>query len=235
MVRALASALGPPEGGALLDVGGGTGNYAQVFQARGFRVRVLDAQLAMLSRASAKLGPGSAVVGDAHALPFRDASFDRAMLVSALHLFAEPVRALQETRRVLRPGGVLALQAFTAENNAVLFVHEYFEASLPGATAAAHEAMLREAGYRDVSRRPLVYADTADGSLAALHTDPFSLAGAAYLRNTSFWHRLSDEQRERGLQRLEQDLRSGRLAERVEQSFRRAALAGHGTVFTARP
>ena len=43
IVRALGRYLGPPDNRVLLDIAGGTGNYAQVFQARGFRVIVLDA------------------------------------------------------------------------------------------------------------------------------------------------------------------------------------------------
>ena len=47
--------------------------------------------------------------GDATALPFRDASFDAACCFAALHLFADPFAALDEMRRVLKPGGRIAL------------------------------------------------------------------------------------------------------------------------------
>ena len=47
--------------------------------------------------------------GDATALPFADASFDAACCFAALHLFADPFAALDEMRRVLRPGGRIAL------------------------------------------------------------------------------------------------------------------------------
>src|SRR5262249_7814198 len=47
-------------------------------------------------------------VGDAYALPFADASFDVVHAHQVLQHLSEPVRALAEMRRVLRPDGVLA-------------------------------------------------------------------------------------------------------------------------------
>jgi ubiquinone/menaquinone biosynthesis C-methylase UbiE len=47
--------------------------------------------------------------GDATELPFRDATFDAVCCFAALHLFADPFAGLGEMRRVLRPGGRIAL------------------------------------------------------------------------------------------------------------------------------
>jgi 4-oxalocrotonate tautomerase family enzyme len=48
-------------------------------------------------------------VGTVYDLPFRDASFDAAYAQTLLMHLREPVAALREIRRVLRPGGVLGL------------------------------------------------------------------------------------------------------------------------------
>lgn len=45
---------------------------------------------------------------DACALPFEDASFDRALAQLVLHFVPEPGKALSEMRRVVRPGGCVA-------------------------------------------------------------------------------------------------------------------------------
>lgn len=49
---------------------------------------------------------------DALDLPFPDESFDGVVIANLLHLLPEPVRALDEARRVLRPGGLLAAPTF---------------------------------------------------------------------------------------------------------------------------
>jgi len=51
------------------------------------------------------------VVGDAHALPFRDSSFDRVFAFNVFEHLRDPARAAREILRVLKPGGALALPA----------------------------------------------------------------------------------------------------------------------------
>jgi SAM-dependent methyltransferase len=236
VVRAVARYLGSPDG-ILLDIAGGTGNYAQVFQARGFRVVVVDASLDMLLHAARKLGRGRAVAGDAERVPIRDDSVERAMIVNAVHLIEDVRGAFLEARRVLRTGP-LVVTAFTKENLASLFVYEYFGMSVPITPRPPAEeiaSLLRAADFARVEHEPFVYTDTVDGSLNALHTDALRLAGPAYLRNTSFWHRIDEETRSKGLEALARDLRSGVLEGRVRESFKVAAEHGHGTVFAAWP
>jgi ubiquinone/menaquinone biosynthesis C-methylase UbiE len=237
VVRAVVEHLSPADGRSLLDVAGGTGNYAQVFQARGFRVVVLDASFEMLARVAGKIGPGRAVAADAERLPLGDASFDSAVMVNAIHLLDDVAAALAEGRRVLRTGP-LVLTAFTQENLAPLFVFEYFgrQDEIERRPAASEiEELLRRAGFAQVRHRPYVYTDTVDGSLNALHISATHLAGPAYLHNTSFWYRLDEATRQAGLRALAADLRSGVLEQRVKQSYALAAEHGHGTVFAAWP
>jgi SAM-dependent methyltransferase len=237
VLRAVVEYLGSADGRSLLDIAGGTGNYAQALQARGFRVTVLDASFEMLARVTGKLGPGRAVAADAERLPLRDASFDCAVMVNAIHLLDDAAAALTESRRVLRDGPVV-LTAFTQENLAPLFVFEYFglQDEIERRLASGEvEALLVQAGFARVRNRRYVYTDTVDGSLNALHISPTYLAGPAYLRNTSFWYRLDESSREAGLRALAADLRSGVLEQRVKASYALAAEHGHGTVFAAWP
>jgi len=49
--------------------------------------------------------PAPQVLGDANKLPFADGSFDAVAALYMLYHLDQPVRALREARRVLRPGG----------------------------------------------------------------------------------------------------------------------------------
>jgi SAM-dependent methyltransferase len=46
------------------------------------------------------------VVGDAHHLPFADATMDGVLMVSVLEHLCDPIRAVEQVYRVLKPGGI---------------------------------------------------------------------------------------------------------------------------------
>ena len=58
-------------------------------------------------------------VGDATALPFPDASFDRVLSLLMLHFVAQPERAVAEMRRVARPGATVAAAVWDARGGFV--------------------------------------------------------------------------------------------------------------------
>ena len=108
--RAVFSLSGDPGGLRVLDVGCGEGAYAVRASRAGADVVGLDRSRSMLEAARARATSAGAVVtwgqGDAGALPFRGASVDLVLAVTALCLVSEPLVALNEMSRVLRPGGV---------------------------------------------------------------------------------------------------------------------------------
>ena len=69
-------------------------------------------QLATATRLAADRGIGNVHFqqGSVYALPFPDASFDVAVAHFVIEHVSEPRRALRELRRVLRPGGVVAIK-----------------------------------------------------------------------------------------------------------------------------
>ena len=69
-------------------------------------------------------------VGDAEALPFEDQSFDAVLCECSLCIFPDKRRALAEVRRVLRPGGRVAIADVLAD-------HDRLPASLRGPLATA--------------------------------------------------------------------------------------------------
>lgn len=68
--------------------------------------QVADATAATVARG---LANARFEVGDAYALPFPDAAFDVAVAHALLFHLSEPLRALRELRRVLKPGGLVAI------------------------------------------------------------------------------------------------------------------------------
>jgi SAM-dependent methyltransferase len=106
----------PPPPGAILDVGGGPGIYACWLAARGYRVHLVDAMplhVEQARQASARQ-PDTPVaslrVGDARRLEDADATVDAVLLLGPLYHLTERgdrVQALRESRRVLKPGGLL--------------------------------------------------------------------------------------------------------------------------------
>jgi SAM-dependent methyltransferase len=104
--RETASAVVRP-GDRVLDSCCGTGDLAVACARAGGTVTGLDFSERMLERARRKSGEIDWVQGDALALPFEDDSFDAALFVGALHHVPDPLKALQEAFRVVKPGGRL--------------------------------------------------------------------------------------------------------------------------------
>jgi len=100
----------------LLDVGCGPGTITVDFARRLAPGRVvgLDRALDVLPRARAEARAQGVSIeltaGDVYALPFADASFDVVHAHQTLQHLEDPVRALVEMRRVLKPGGVVAVR-----------------------------------------------------------------------------------------------------------------------------
>jgi SAM-dependent methyltransferase len=62
-----------------------------------------------------RAGRVALVRGDASSLPFRDELFDRVCAIQSIYFWPEPVSALAEMRRVLKPRGLLAVAIMPKE------------------------------------------------------------------------------------------------------------------------
>jgi demethylmenaquinone methyltransferase/2-methoxy-6-polyprenyl-1,4-benzoquinol methylase len=98
-----------PVGGSLLDVGGGTGRMAQVFNHVAGSIVVADISMGMLRQVYPK--PGLIpVCAYSEFLPFSDLAFDRVVMIDALHHVCNQQATADELWRVLKPGGRVVIE-----------------------------------------------------------------------------------------------------------------------------
>lgn len=114
--REMVAAFGLRSGDRVLELGPGPGYFtsdAAASVGEDGCVVAADLQPAMIEQLTRRLSPGAAsrvraLACDATRLPFANAIFDAAFLVTVLGEIPEPSRALAEIERVMRPGGVVS-------------------------------------------------------------------------------------------------------------------------------
>jgi ubiquinone/menaquinone biosynthesis C-methylase UbiE len=87
---------------AMLDVGTGTGLFAEAFAALGVAATGIDANAELIAEARRLVRAGTFLVASAEKLPFADSSFDLVFFGLVLHETDDPLAALKEARRVAR-------------------------------------------------------------------------------------------------------------------------------------
>ncbi len=99
--------LALPPDGLLLDAGGGTGRVAEALRSMVREVLVADLSSGMLHHAADK-GLATACAPAEH-LPFASSTFDRIIMVDALHHVFDQRQTVTELWRVLAPGGRIVI------------------------------------------------------------------------------------------------------------------------------
>jgi ubiquinone/menaquinone biosynthesis C-methylase UbiE len=107
--RHLACLLKLPTKGFLLDAGGGTGRVSVHLKPLAKDIVVSDLSFPMLLQAWRKKKLFS-VQNFVEWLPFNDNTFDRIIVVDALHHFSDQGQAIRDLIRVLKPGGRMVIE-----------------------------------------------------------------------------------------------------------------------------
>jgi len=100
--------LGLGEGKVAIDLGSGTGKFLPRLLAVGAEVMAIEPSAAMRSQLEALFPTVDTRAGRAQAIPVADGSVDAVVCAQCFHWFATD-EALEEIRRVLKPGGSLGL------------------------------------------------------------------------------------------------------------------------------
>ena len=119
-VRTLSRSL-TMEAPAVLDLACGTGDLTKAMAQRGWQVTGLDISTEMMEVGKVKCqGLKSQplfVTGSAEQIPFAGGTFDAVTIAFGLRNFDHRGQCLQEIRRVLKPGGQLAVLEFAVPKN----------------------------------------------------------------------------------------------------------------------
>ena len=184
--RRLAAQAAVRSGDRVLDAACGTGDLAIAdLKAGAGKVTGLDFSEQMLVRARRKDARIEWLQGDMLALPFADETFDAATVGFGVRNVEDLERGLRELRRVLRPGGRLAILEITTPRGVLKpFFQLWFDRVvpllgkvLPGGSAYTYlpasvrrfphaerlAELLRECGFGDVRFELLA------GTIVALH------------------------------------------------------------------
>ena len=175
-------------GQRLLDVGSGAGtitaDLARIVGPENVTALEVAEESAALTRAELArqgLEQVRVLVGDAHALPFEDDSFDVVHAHQVLQHVADPVQVLAEMRRVARPGGLVAVRDSDYEGFRWWPETPAFDRWL----ALYLRVARANGGTPDAGRRLLAWAheaglaDVVPGSSTWLHATPESRAAWA--------------------------------------------------------
>jgi len=105
--------VGGVRGKTVLDVGCGTGLYSIRLSESGADVTAVDISLKMIEIARRKAQVRGQYIwydeADMAKLPYENRTFDMVVSITALEFAADPLLALMEMARVLRPGGKLVV------------------------------------------------------------------------------------------------------------------------------
>jgi SAM-dependent methyltransferase len=126
VARAIVTELRIPAAGTVLDLAAGTGKLTRALLGIGLDVVAVEPQSPLREVLTESVGEERVREGLAEAIPLSDESVAAVTVADAFHWF-DQARALAEIRRVLHPGGGLAVLTTVPDWGAASWAHEVGE------------------------------------------------------------------------------------------------------------
>jgi SAM-dependent methyltransferase len=197
------AALGDAQ--TVLNVGAGTGSY----EPPGRDVTAVEPSAVM--RAQRPAGAAPCVAATAESLPFDDQSFDAAMAFATIDHWRDPIAGLREMRRVAR-----RVVVFTKDfsNPDLFWLNRDYLPEYAG-LRIGRPSLSELANTIGARAEPvLIPWDCADGFYEAYWRRPAAYLDEQVRRGMSIWARVGPDAEQRAVRSLDDDLASGRWAER---------------------
>jgi ubiquinone/menaquinone biosynthesis C-methylase UbiE len=198
-------ALGPAR--TVLNVGAGAGSYEPLDR----HLIAVEPSSAMRAQRPAHLAP--AIIGVAEELPLDDQSVDASMAMVTVHQWRDSTRGLNELRRVTR--GAIVVLTFDSDELDRFWLARYAPemiAAERGRYPAIRTIAETLGGLIGVKTVPIPI-DCADGFMEAFYARPERLLDPVVRRSQSAWTFISEDDQQRSVQKLSDDLRTGRWDE----------------------
>jgi ubiquinone/menaquinone biosynthesis C-methylase UbiE len=111
-----------PQGGKILDIGSGTGNFTKYMADKSYAVEGIDLSEGMLTQARKNVPNGDFKIMDMRDLDFPENSFDGLLSAySLIHIHSEEIlKTLQGFYKVLKSGGFMMLMVQRGESDKVI-------------------------------------------------------------------------------------------------------------------
>jgi SAM-dependent methyltransferase len=173
---------------SILEVGCGGGTALELAANRGADVAAIEAAPAFVEIVRGRVSEADVRVGDLQFLPWGDETFDVVMGFNAFQYAADVTEALAEARRVLRPGGLIAMLVWGPAEECEIASHLFAlrplmpppPANAPGPFALSEPGVLRslvaDAGFAVEivadAAGPFSYADDEVALRALMSSGP---------------------------------------------------------------
>ncbi len=134
---------------SVIDVGVGSGLFAEVFAQRGLEVAGVDVNPEMIAAAHHFVPEGDFREATAELLPYPDASFDLVFFGMLLHESDEQLKVLQEARRVSRRSVCILEWPYRDQEFGPPLAHRLKSTEI--------ENLARQAGFSTIENIPLTH------------------------------------------------------------------------------
>lgn len=206
--------LNLPAGKLIVDIGAGTGNYANALANLGYMLFAVEPSEIMREQAVPN-GNVAWIAGLAESLPLHDASMDGAVIVLALHHFSNIRNAAKEVARVC-PGGPLVVLTMDPRESEEFWFYDYFPEIAQHVLESfpqLNEVLDIFSGIKNWSTQIIKFPlpnDFADKNMCAGWNRPEIYLDPMMRQNTSGFALASKPVVQRGITLLENDLQSGK-------------------------